>query len=104
MSDNSIIYAMKKQFAVLAVILIPAIFSCGQAKTIQPKTGQQTDSDTSKIPKSGLFTNPKTPIARKITPKIVNIFFCIRLKLSWITMKPTPCIDLAHSFTIKKRK
>lgn len=49
MSDNSIINAMKKQLAVLAVILIPAIFSCGQAKTIQPKTGQQTESDTSKV-------------------------------------------------------
>lgn len=40
---------MKKQLTVLAVIVIPAIFGCGQAKTIQPKTTEQSASDTTKV-------------------------------------------------------
>ncbi len=53
MYNNLIWNFMKKQFTVLSILLIPAIFSCGQAKNVKevnPTTTSLSDTVTINIP------------------------------------------------------
>lgn len=49
MYNNLMIIGMKKQLTVLAIILIPAIFSCGQAKTTKSQSSVNTAADTTTV-------------------------------------------------------
>jgi len=42
MLNNHLLLQMKKQITVLSILLIPAIFSCGDAKTTENKHAKNT--------------------------------------------------------------